>query len=183
MTQLWKTYRPVWQFLLVFFGTYISFSGLYFFALEYWIEQGLLVDPIIRSVGRQVEWFLKFFGYQGHIGPWSGTQNLVISIMNQPVAQLVEGCNALSILILFSAFILAIPQKIAPTLGYVLIGSILIYAVNIIRIVLISIGIFNYPNWTGLLHDIVFPSIIYGTVLALWIVWVWRYKLKFRPHD
>ena len=67
MTKLWKTYRPVWQFLLVFFGTYISFSGLYFFALEYWIEQGLVVDPITSAAGRQVEWFLRRCRPQHHL--------------------------------------------------------------------------------------------------------------------
>ena len=40
MMNLFKIYRPVWQFLLVFFGTYGVFSGLYFYYLDYWSVHG-----------------------------------------------------------------------------------------------------------------------------------------------
>ena len=63
MMNLWKIYRPVWQFLLVFFVTYGVFSGLYFGFLDYWSSRGFTVDPITRLVGAQLQYFLNFIGF------------------------------------------------------------------------------------------------------------------------
>jgi len=178
MTDLWKIYRPVWQFLLVFFGTYGVMSGLYFYALDFWAENGLMVDPITNLVGQQVEYFLTLFGFSAQIAPWEQTGNLVISVVGTPVAWLVEGCNAVSVMILFTAFVVAIPQRITHTLSFVILGVFLIHMINIGRIALISLGIYWRPGWSSVLHDLVFPGLIYGTVLLLWIYWIWRYKLK-----
>ena len=181
MMNLFKIYRPVWQFLLVFFGTYGVFSSLYFYYLDYWRARQV-VDPITNLVGQQVQWTLKYLGFNGVVTPWAGTEDLVISVMNQPVARLVEGCNSLSVMILFAAFVIAIPQKIARSLLFLLFGFMALYAINILRIVLISMGIYARPSWTTILHDLVFPGIIYGTVLLLWIIWIWQYKSKVNSH-
>ncbi len=183
MMNLWKIYRPVWQFLLLFFGTYGVLSGLYFYLLDYWAAQGMIVDPITNFVGQQLLILLEFFGFDADVAPWNGTGDTVIWVMGVPVAQLVEGCNAVSVMILFAAFILAIPQGIKYTLGYVFLGSILLYGINILRIALISIGIYLWPNWSEVLHDLVFLGIIYGTILLLWILWMWRYKLKLNKDE
>jgi hypothetical protein len=81
MMNLFKIYRPVWQFLLVFFGTYGVFSGLYFYYLDYWSVHGQEVDPITNIVGQQVQWTLQFLGFNGRVTPWAATEDLVISIM------------------------------------------------------------------------------------------------------
>lgn len=176
MMNLWKIYRPVWQFLLVFLGVYTLLSGLYFYALDFWASRGIGVDPITNLVGQQLQGFLELIGFKAVVAPWNETGNLVISVRDTPVAQLVEGCNAISVMILFAAFVLAIPQRIWDSIIFILSGMISLYAINILRIALISIGIYLRPEWSSVLHDLVFPGIIYGTVLLLWIVWIWRYK-------
>lgn len=178
MMNLLKIYRPIWQFLLVFFGTYSFLSGLYFYFLDYWSAHGIVVDPITNVVGQQVQWTLQYLGYDGLVTPWAGTEDVVISIMNQPVARLVEGCNAVSVMILFAAFVIGIPQKISRSLLFLFFGFMALYGINILRIVLISIGIYIRPRWATILHDVVFPGIIYGMVLLLWIIWIWQYKSK-----
>ena len=183
MMNLWKIYRPVWQFLLVFFVTYGVFSGLYFGFLDYWSSRGFTVDPITRLVGVQLQYFLNFIGFEAVVAPWNETGNLVISVMEVPVAQLVEGCNAVSVMILFAAFVFAIPQRLMPTFIFILLGMVLLYGMNILRIALISLGIFWQPDWSSALHDLVFPWIIYGTVLLLWIFWIWRYNLIYKSDE
>jgi exosortase family protein XrtF len=75
-------------------------------------------------------------------------------------------------MILFVSFIVAFAQKFKKTLLYMLGGLALIYATNIIRIVLLSIALYQYPESSDFLHDIVFPGIIYGMVFLLWLFWV-----------
>ena len=103
--------------------------------------------------------------------------------MEVPVAQLVEGCNAVSVMILFAAFVFAIPQRLMPTFIFILLGTVLLYGMNVLRIALISLGIFWQPGWSSALHDLVFPGIIYGTVLLLWIFWIWRYNLIYKSDE
>ena len=120
MMNLWKIYRPVWQFLLVFFATYGLFSSLYFYALDYWAYSGMIGDPITNFVGRQLQDLLGLLGFETKVAPWNETGNLVISVMGTPVAQLVEGCNAVSVIILFVAFVFAIAHNISDTLLFAL---------------------------------------------------------------
>ncbi|HEX9601553.1 MAG TPA: exosortase family protein XrtF, partial [Mariniflexile sp.] len=62
---------------------------------------------------------------------------------------------------------------------YILSGSVLIYTVNLLRIVLLTIGLYHYPYQNDVFHTVVFPAIIYGVVFLLWVFWVNRFsKLK-----
>src|SRR5690606_7814499 len=92
------------------------------------------------------------------------------------LVRVVEGCNSISIIILFISFILAFFAGLKLTLLYILAGGVIIYVMNIIRIAILTIGIYEYPQHAELLHSIIFPLIIYGTVFLLWLVWVRIYS-------
>ncbi|MGB6269883.1 MAG: exosortase family protein XrtF, partial [Olleya sp.] len=92
------------------------------------------------------------------------------------LARVIEGCNGTSIIILFVSFIIAFAGKFKTTLFYILSGSVLIYVVNLVRIVILSIGLYNYPWRKEELHTVVFPAIIYGMVFLLWMFWVNRFS-------
>ena len=64
------------------------------------------------------------------------------------------------------------------TFGFLMSGLVIIFTVNLARIVLISLAIFQWASLTNILHDLVFPAIIYGTVLVLWLSWVMAIKSK-----
>ena len=119
-------------------------------------------------------------------------ESKVIASQNEPIMQLwvkgawvgkiVEGCNAMSVIILFSAFIIAFAKRWKKTLLFIIAGSILIYTVNLIRISILAIALYEYPQHQELLHSVVFPGIIYSMVFVLWIVWVRNYQAKKKAH-
>jgi exosortase family protein XrtF len=84
--------------------------------------------------------------------------------------------------VLFIAFIAAFSARLKTTLLYVLGGSALIYTVNLLRIVALSVGLFHYPKFESILHTVIFPAIIYGMVFVLWIIWVNRFSKLKQPH-
>jgi len=92
------------------------------------------------------------------------------------LAGIVEGCNSASIIILFTSFVLAFFGKPVSTLLYLFAGSVIIYAMNILRIVILAVSIYEYPQYSGLMHSIFFPLAIYGTVFILWLIWVRIYS-------
>jgi exosortase family protein XrtF len=91
------------------------------------------------------------------------------------VVRIVEGCTSVSIIILFLAFIVAFSGSVKATILYGVSGVLLIYLTTIFRIVFISLGVYHYPQYEGLLHRIIFPGLIYGMVFLLWVIWVKKY--------
>jgi exosortase family protein XrtF len=95
------------------------------------------------------------------------------------LARIIEGCNSVSIIILFISFVIAFSGRLKETIIFILSGSVLIYVVNLLRIVILSIGLYHYPWRAEILHQVVFPGIIYGMVFLLWMFWVNRFsKMK-----
>jgi exosortase family protein XrtF len=56
------------------------------------------------------------------------------------------------------------------------VGSLIIYFSNIARIAIITIALIEYPEYNDILHDFVFPSIIYGVTFLLWFIWVQKFS-------
>ena len=58
----------------------------------------------------------------------------------------------------------------------------MIYIVNLLRIVILSVGLYHYPWRREILHSVIFPLIIYGLVFLLWMFWVNRF-VNLKPQD
>ena len=126
--------------------------------------------------GANTEQLLQFFNYDVSIqksiqDPW-----LKIIINEKYVARITEGCNAVSVMILFVSFVAAFSGKFKKTLMFILFGLISIYILNVLRIALLTVLLYHYPNQTHLLHGVLFPLIIYGFVFILWVIWINRFS-------
>ncbi len=154
---------------------YVVGSVGYKFYLQ--LSDGSLYYPdyITRLVGLQCEALLNSFGYQVQLLPHPDEPSLKLIINGVYLARIVEGCNALSVIILFLSFIVAFASNLKTTLFYMLSGSVLIYAINILRIVLLVMASYHYPEYDKILHGVVFPLIIYGFMFLLWVFWVNRF--------
>jgi exosortase family protein XrtF len=93
------------------------------------------------------------------------------------VARIIEGCNALSIIILFIAFIVAFTGKLRTTILYIITGSVLIHILNIARIALLVVGLYHFPEQESFIHGVIFPLFIYSVVFVLWVIWVNKFSL------
>lgn len=128
--------------------------------------------PITKTVAKQTASMIGSLGYNAKIEQHQDELSLKVLINDNYVSRVIEGCNSISVIILFLAFIIAFSGSLTPTLLFGIIGSLIIYITNIFRIAILSIGILKYPKQQELLHSIVFPAIIYGMVFILWIIWV-----------
>lgn len=151
----------------------------YKFYLQFSDGSKFYPDYLTHLVSIQSEALLNAFGYQAQVIPHADEPSMKVILNGKYLARIIEGCNGVSVIILFLSFIVAFSGQIKTTLFFILSGSVLIYAVNLIRIVLLTIGMFHYPEYEDLLHTVIFPGIIYGLVFLLWIFWVNRFsKLK-----
>jgi len=168
-------YKSVIKFILTFVLVYAVLSMAYKLYLDYSDGTKFYPDYITNLTAKQSESLLDSLGYDASIEAHPNEPSMKLIINNKYVARVIEGCNSVSVIILFVSFIIAFAGRLKPTIIYLLAGSVLIYAVNLLRIVILSIGLFHYPWRRNILHSIIFPLIIYGMVFLLWMVWVNRY--------
>tara|TARA_R110002033_G_C3891505_1_gene238899 strand:- start:4336 stop:4785 length:450 start_codon:yes stop_codon:yes gene_type:complete len=133
-------------------------------------------DYLTNLVAQQTNALLNGVVYDANVLPHPNEPSMKIIIDGKYVARVIEGCNAISIIIMFLSFIVAFAGKLKTTILYGLAGSIIIYAFNLFRIVILSIGLYHYPWRKEILHNVIFPMLIYGTVFLLWMVWVNRFS-------
>ena len=94
-----------------------------------------------------------------------------------------EGCNAISILIIFVAFIVAFYTNFKQTFLFIIAGLGALFVMNIARIMLLNY-IFRYHDEYGkMAHDYLFPAIIYGSIVVLWIVWIKFFVTKYNKQN
>jgi len=172
MKELFTQYKPFFLFLARFLGSYILLLIVYKIYLSNYIDHP---DGITYLVAKQSHWLLNFMGHPSSITPLENWVNLYCGPHNFYV-RIVEGCNAISVIILFSSFCIAFSAYLGRTIIYVLIGSFFIYLFNIFRIALIVILVLKYPMWQRFLHDILFPVLIYGFVFILWCLWLFKFS-------
>mgnify|MGYP002630814245 CR=1 FL=1 len=169
-----KNNKPVIIFLVKFFATYFLLFGIYSSYLhKNQIKTPLYsCAPITQIVANHTKMVAKWLGY--HIYTEQHTKELSIKLMvgGNYTARVIEGCNSVSIIILFLAFIIAFTGSLRATFFYGLFGLFLIYSINILRIIALSLLLYRYPEYQEPLHTLIFPAVIYGLVFVLWIIWV-----------
>lgn len=175
MTPYFAQYKPFFIFLLKFFGVYILLTTIYQYYLDSFDSNSFEVDGFTRFVARQTDAILHLF-YNAKMNPHPLQASIQVSLEGDYLARIVEGCNALSVMILFIAFVVAFKGKLKQTLLFILIGVIVIHVLNIVRIALLTMALLNYPQYGHVLHSVVFPLFIYGVVFLLWVIWVNKYS-------
>lgn len=175
MKDLIITYKPVIKFIFTFLLVYATLSFTYKLYLDASVDDHYFPDYLTNLVAKQSQSILESVGYQSETIKHPDEESMKLIINGKFVARVVEGCNSISIIILFISFIIAFAGKFKPTFLFILAGSTLIYVVNLIRIVILSIGLYHYPWRREILHTVIFPLIIYGMVFLLWMFWVNRF--------
>lgn len=182
MTDAFKKFRPFLAFLAKFFISYVVLAALYQWFLSAYDSSRFEVDPITVTVADQSVWMLQVFGSdaQSVKNPTQPCQDLIYN--GKHVARIIEGCNAVSVMILFAAFVIAFSGRIRATVWFVLAGCVTIYILNVIRIALLASLLYHFPQREHILHGVVFPLFIYSVVFALWMIWVNRYSYVKNPR-
>ena len=134
------------------------------------------IDSFTKSVAAQTETVLTWFDSQSYSAPHLSEPSMKIFYHNKYVSRIIEGCNALSVIILFAAFVIAFSGKLKHTLVFIVLGSLIIHVLNVIRIALLSVAMFKFPAYEHILHGVIFPLFIYSVVFLLWVIWVNKYS-------
>lgn len=169
-------YKPFLLFLGKFFLSYLLLTFIYQSYLNQFESKQMEVDDITVTVANQSATVLSWFDSQSYTAPNLREPSVKLFYKNKYISRIIEGCNALSVIILFIAFVVAFSGKLKNTLLFIIFGSGLIYLLNIFRIVILCMAMYSFPEYQNVLHSVVFPLFIYGIVFILWIIWVNKYS-------
>jgi exosortase family protein XrtF len=140
------------------------------------------VDSMTQLVAEQSKSLLQWVDSTAHTEPNPKEVGVKLFYKGQWIARIIEGCNAVSVIILFVSFVIAFRGKIKALIWFIPAGVLLIHFANISRIALLAIALYHYPNAEHLLHGVLFPFAIYGIVFLLWMVWVNRFSKLAATH-
>jgi exosortase family protein XrtF len=152
----------------------VLFIKIYSFYLSFF--EGM-IDPFTRFTAYAVRNIYTFFHLPSQVIP-TRDQGIKLLIENHYVARIVEGCNAVSIIILFMAFILAFRTFNKRFFAFLFIGILSIAAFNILRIALLGYILYAFPAYQDFWHRIVFPGLIYSWIVLLWVLFINKVLVK-----
>lgn len=178
---MFTDFKPVLKILLRFIILYVVMVFAYQFYLNEFKNAGL--DPFSTWVMKQTTFVQESLGYPSMMVPGKPEDETTWFFVNGTyTSRMVEGCNAISIMILFLAFVFAF-YKGAKTFVFVIFGLLFLHVMNVLRIAGLNIIILELPNYSKMGHDYLFPAIIYGSVVLLWLIWVKFFALKTTENE
>lgn len=166
----WKVkYKPIVLFVLKFVLVYAVGVWVYNTYLGQYTE---LIDPLSWEVTEQVTFLMQLFFDDISSSDYPGYLVADIYCADDNIIRIVEGCNGVSVMILFAAFIIAFQGPWKYTLLFIPSGILFIHLANIFRIFVLGVVALKQPDWSAFFHQYFFPAAIYGAVFLLWVVWV-----------
>jgi exosortase family protein XrtF len=169
-------HKIFFTFLAKFLLFYIAFSLLYTLYLSQFDKKKNELDGFTQFVATQSVQVMGLFTEDVKMQSHQFQPAKKIIYHGEYVARVVEGCNALSVMILFAAFIFAFSTQWKKTALYIFIGIVLLHVLNCLRIAFLCFALYHYKQYGALLHGTIFPLIIYGAVFMLWILWVTKFS-------
>lgn len=172
---MFADFKPILKVLLRFIIIYM----VLLFAYQMYLHpfEGKDLDPFSYWIADQVVFVQNSLGYFTRLVPYPNFETAVFQTEKVDVTRMVEGCNAVSVLILFIAFVFAF-YKGYKTFLFVLGGILILHIANVLRIVGLNLVILEHPDYGDFTHDYLFPAVIYGMVVVLWLVWIKFFALK-----
>lgn len=176
-------HKLFFNFLVKFLLFYAVFTFIYKQYLNQYDPLLNEVDSISTIVAQHTKNLLVFFNHDCKLADHESEPSIKMYYNGKYVSRIIEGCNAVSVIILFAAFIFAFSNNIKRTAFYIVFGTILIYVLNIIRIAMLTYALYYYSEFEELLHGTIFPLFIYGVVFLLWVGWVLKFSGKSNNDD
>jgi len=174
-----EEFRPALRFLLIFLAVYAGMSLAY---QGYLHRSGTQVDPMSCILGEHAALALRAVGYTALSEHSPGYQEERVLIDGIAKVKVIEGCNGLSVMILFLAFVLAFGPWSKRKGIFVAWGLVAIHAFNVIRVAVLALIIHHSDgSWYSVQKNL-FTGSIYLLVLVLWILWT-RQSIQQADHE
>lgn len=170
---MWQEFKPTIYFLLRFGVVYGLLTLVYgWYVSSFDNAPQPQADGITTMVSAQSAQLLTLLGYEATQHQHPDEASILITVDGVDAVRIFEGCNGMSMFILFTAFVLAFRGHWKRTLWFIPAGILFIHLSNLGRLVALSLISLHYPQHMYFFHKYGFTIIIYSAVFLLWVLWV-----------
>ena len=160
--------HPLLRFALIATGLYL----LWFFGYErYLAPDGHLDDALTHNIAAVAAGTLRIMGFDASVS--AADLNLIL-MAGVPTVSIYKACNGMVLYALFAGFVLAFPSSSIHKVWFIPLGVVLIYGVNVLRIVALCLNHRYYSQSVDFNHHYTFTFIEYGFICLLWVWWAIR---------
>jgi exosortase family protein XrtF len=171
---LFSKFRMPLGFILTFFLTYSISSFAY---NSYLLSVGKDVDLMSMIVGNNSASLLRSFGYDSFALVMNFEKSIFIGIDGIARVKVIEGCNGISVMVLFISFLLGFPGPWRHKIWFIPAGLFAIHFINVVRVSILCLAVYSYGVTGYSIYKEVFTASIYFFVFTLWFIWVQKFGI------
>jgi exosortase family protein XrtF len=157
--------KAVTRFVFTAFALFIcwyAFHDFYLIKHTYFVQDLIIFETNTTS---------KFLNLITEGDTFSNASHLILH-NGRRTLRVGNDCNALVLFALFSGFIIAYPGNWRTKLWYIPVGILIIFAINIIRMALLTLNFLHFRSSFAFNHHVTFTYTVYAFIFLLWMVWV-----------
>lgn len=168
-------FRIILRNLNRFKGLFLFMLIIIFFHILYKSTEDFLVE--IPAISGLISWLAHILLQSSHwiLNKVFGITALVrendLILPNEFSIRMLDGCTGLQQFILVTALFLLYPGPFKQKLWYIPLSLMLVFLMNLLRFVFLSMYCSYYPDHFSFVHDWVFRPFIYGVIFLSW--WFW----------
>jgi exosortase family protein XrtF len=168
-----REFRSTIFFLVRFVSFYVVANLLY----GLWVDSfEPRPDPATHVATQNAALVLEMLGWDTLVknNPAKPKTHLIWN--NRNIVSVFEGCNGINVAIVFMSFLVAFGPINRKLIWFTLVGLVIIYVVNVLRIVFLFVVTIRLPDYFYLAHKYLFTASIYVIVFTLWLWWLYATK-------
>lgn len=117
-------------------------------------------------IASAVQWLLHSIGYSVSLA-----DDTLVSFGNGQRVRIIWACTGIKQTFIFCCILLCSRGAWRHKLWFVPMGIVACYAINILRIALLSMAVCDCPEWFPVLHDYVSKYAFYAIIFLMWVWW------------
>ncbi len=157
--------KAVAQFVVTAFLLYL----LWFLFYDYYLlKEGTWVARLIFFETKMSAQIVDWFTSKDHFS----SSGYYIFCNDRRLLRVGEECSGLVLFALFTGFIVCYPGDWRNKCWYIPLGILLIFMLNILRMVALSVNFKYYKSSFAFNHHVTFTYTVYAFIFLLWVVWV-----------
>jgi exosortase family protein XrtF len=168
MIRQFRELSPLKAFLFKAVALFVIWQALY----SFWLGPSAALDDwLTLQVALQSVDFLQLLGKNSYLQ----TEINRLILEGQGAVYVTKACNGLSLGALFIGFIFSAPGRWWHKAVFILVGSLLIFYSNVLRVGLLAINYIKNPETFDFNHKYTYALAVYALVFLLWMIWVNRF--------
>ncbi len=156
-----------YRFILISMLCYLAWFIIY----DLYLRQNGTLDFILgRATTEVVVWGLRLMGYDAGYKFMNELHYFYNG--SKKLLQMVPACNGQVLYPLFIGFIIATPGLLKDKCKVMLVGSVVIFIINALRVLALCLIKINAPQYLAFNHKYTFTVLVYACIFGMWLFWI-----------